>query len=119
MAAIFLLSAGLQFNDPDPVRWVAIYLAGALLATVAATGQRPAWRRPVALIVAFTALAWGLAVAFSSPRIPPLGDLMGDWHMYAVGIEERRETLALLWLSCWSALVALPPPSRGVTRRVF
>jgi hypothetical protein len=119
MAALFVFSAALQLNDPDPVPWVAIYLAGAALAGMAAAGRWPPWRRPVALAVAGIALVWGLSVAFSSPRVPPLADLVGDWHMYAVGVEERRETLALLWLACWSALVALPPSRGGVTRRVF
>lgn len=118
MAAILVLSAGLQLNDPDPVVWVAIYAAAALLAALAATGRRPAWRRPVALVVAFVALGWALSVAFSSPRVPPLGELVGDWRMYASGVEERRETLGLLWIACWSALVALPA-RRGVTRAVY
>lgn len=109
MAALFAFSAVLQLNDPDPWGWVAIYLLAAALAAMAAAGRHPAWRRPVALTVAVWALAWALVVAFSSPRLPPLRDLVGDWAMYGAGIEERRETLGLLLLSCWSAVVALPP----------
>ena len=119
MAVVFLGSAALQLNDPDPVAWAAIYLAGALLAALAALGRYPPWRRPVALGVAFVALTWALTIAFGSPRQPPLGELVGDWGMYAAGVEERRETLGLLWLSCWAALVALPRRRPGVTREVF
>jgi len=96
-----------------------MYLAAAGLAALAATGRRPPWRRPAALLVAFIALAWALAVAFSSPRLPPLGELVGDWQMYASGVEERRETLGLLWVACWCALVALPARRRTPVRAVY
>ncbi len=112
MTALFLLSAGLQLNDPDPGAWVAIYLAAAGLSAVAASGRHPAWRRPVALAVAVVALVWALAVAFSSPRLPPFVALFGDWEMHGAGIEERRETLGLLILSCWCTFIALPARRR-------
>lgn len=108
MAALFAFSAVLQLNDPDPWGWAAIYLLAAALTAVAAAGRYPAWRRPLALAVSVGALAWALTVAFSSPRLPPLADLFADWAMYGGGVEERRETLGLLLLSCWSAFVALP-----------
>jgi len=34
-AVIFLISAGLQFNDPDPALWIAIYGYGALACALA------------------------------------------------------------------------------------
>jgi hypothetical protein len=115
MAAIFLFSAVLQLNDPDPAPWVAIYLAAGGLAALAAAGCRPPWRRPAAVILAGIAVAWALAIAFTSPEVPPLRALVGDWGMRAAGIEERRETLGLLLLALWAAVVALPgrngPPS--------
>lgn len=116
MAVLFVGSAALQLNDPDPWPWVAIYVAAAGMAALAFSGRYPACRRPGALAVALVALTWGLAIAFSSPRLPPFRDLFGDWEMHAAGIEERRETLGLLIVSCWSALVALPP-RRGFSRR--
>lgn len=109
MAAVFGFSALLQLNDPDPWGWVLIYAVAAALSALAATGRHPAWRRPAALTIAVAAVVWALVVAFSSPRLPPLGDLVGDWAMYGAGIEERRETLGLLLLACWMAFVALPP----------
>jgi hypothetical protein len=108
MAALFVFSAVLQLNDPDPLAWVAIYLVAAGLTAVAASGRHPSWRRPAAVCVALVALGWALTVAASSPRLPPLSELVGDWGMYAAGIEERRETLGLLILSAWLAVVALP-----------
>jgi hypothetical protein len=31
MAALLAASAALQYNDPDPARWIAIYVAGAAI----------------------------------------------------------------------------------------
>ena len=42
MAAMFLLSAVLQYNDPDPLRWIALYAAAALAcATDSGMSQGP------------------------------------------------------------------------------
>ena len=38
-AAVFLLMAGLQFNDPDPIYWVAAYGGSALVALSKAMGR--------------------------------------------------------------------------------
>jgi hypothetical protein len=40
-AAIFILFAALQYNDPDPWRWIPIYGLAALLCYRYATGSRP------------------------------------------------------------------------------
>jgi hypothetical protein len=61
-----------------------------------------------AVVLALVAVAWALAIAFTSPEVPPLRALVGDWEMRAAGIEERRETLGLLLLALWAAVVALP-----------
>jgi len=36
---LFLVSAGLQYNDPDPLVWIAIYLYGALACFLSITGR--------------------------------------------------------------------------------
>jgi Ca2+/Na+ antiporter len=38
-AFLFLVSAGLQYNDPDPYLWMPIYLFGAVLCFLAARGR--------------------------------------------------------------------------------
>jgi hypothetical protein len=38
-AFLFLVSAALQYNDPDPWLWIPIYLAGAVLCFLAARGK--------------------------------------------------------------------------------
>jgi hypothetical protein len=55
-ALLFLFSAALQYNDPDPLRWVAIY-AGAAISTVLALHWRPGWLAAGA--VGVVAAVWG------------------------------------------------------------
>ncbi|WP_395805537.1 transmembrane 220 family protein [Daejeonella sp.] len=35
---LFIVSAGLQYNDPDPYLWITIYLIGALISFKAFQG---------------------------------------------------------------------------------
>ena len=113
LAGLFLFSAVLQLNDPDPVAWVVLYGAAVGLAVSVATGWRSSWRRPAALVLAVVALGWALAVAFSSPTLPPLGALVADWEMHDAGVEERRETIGLLVVSLYAAWLGRRPPASG------
>jgi len=105
MAVLFFVCVALQYNDPDPIQWMAIYGAAAIVCTVHARRGR----MPVAfpLIVGVAALAWGVYVA---------GHIHGQfaWHHLAESmhagtpqIEESRESLGLFIVAAWMAVVAL------------
>lgn len=55
LALVFLLFAALQYNDPDPIIWMAIYTAVALLFIMAGLGKNARWP---ARIMAVVLLAW-------------------------------------------------------------
>lgn len=55
MAALFGLSAVLQYNDPDPLSWIAIYAAAGAACVLWAL-RRATW--PLAAPVAVIAAAW-------------------------------------------------------------
>lgn len=55
-ALVFVLSAALQYNDPDPVRWVVMYLAAAA-STIMALHLRRGWIAAGA--VGLVAAVWG------------------------------------------------------------
>ena len=67
MAVLALIAAYLQLNDPDPTRWVALYLGCSLVACLYAA-TRPS--RPLALGMALVSLAWAAAI------VP---ELIGRW----------------------------------------
>lgn len=106
MAMLFLFSAVLQLNDPDPAAWILLYASAAALAMLAAAGRQPGWRRPVALALAISALVWAIAIASSIPASPPWRAVFGDWGMHGGGVEAGREALGLLFVSLYAAWVA-------------
>ena len=79
MTVLLAVAVAVQYNDPDPIRWMAIYGAAcALSALVVVRGRAPS--TPV-LVVGLVALVWGLIVAQGAYRsvaphrnVPVLGD---------------------------------------------
>lgn len=55
IAALFALSAALQLNDPDPVLWIAVYVAVALLWGMAAFGR---FYRPFTVVLLLVLTVW-------------------------------------------------------------
>ena len=94
MGLIFLLFAYFQLNDPDPIRWVPIYLLPAILAfknTISETSSR---------------FLYGLAIGYLITSVlqwPPSfeGFLFEELKMRSLNIELARESggLAIVALS--------------------
>jgi hypothetical protein len=102
MCALFVFSAAVQYNDPDPWVWMPVYLAAAA-ACVVEIRRRTRWYAPVAL-VALTVL-WAGTIA---PRV--LGkvgflEMFSAWEMKNVGIEEEREMYGLLIVAVWMGAI--------------
>jgi hypothetical protein len=106
MAALFALAVAVQYNDPDPVRWMAIYLAACLVTLMAAIrGSAP---RAASVTVGLIALAW--CIYWGSTSRASLGTyahMFDAWEMKNEPIEEAREASGLLIVSVWMAVVAL------------
>ena len=43
LSVMFLVFAGLQLNDPDPIQWTLVYLAVAISCALVAFGKHPKW----------------------------------------------------------------------------
>src|SRR5262245_110784 len=101
MAAYFVVAAGLQYNDPDPIQWAAIYLAAAVVSGLAAA-RRVAWPWPA--LVGVAALAW--AASFG-PRVIASGMLRDVARAMGPGsgAEEAREFLGLAIVVVWMVVV--------------
>ena len=101
MTALFVVSAAVQWNDPDPAYWIAIYGVAALLAARAAQGQLPLIPNAAAFVL----------YAILAARALP--DLLGarqaaftHWHMLAASDEVAREAGGLLICAAWSGVQA-------------
>ena len=103
MAVLFLISAAIQFNDPDPLRWAAIYGAAGF-ACLAAGRLRYSWPLPTA--VGLVALVW---TAWLSPILPQvrLRDLARSMHAETPTIELGRELLGLVIVLGWMVVLVI------------
>jgi len=101
-AGLFLLGAAVQYNDPDPLRWMAIYLAAAVACVLAARG-RIAWQLPAA--VALIAVLWAATLVPSVIGKVRPGELVGAWEMKDERVEEGREMYGLLIIAAWMTLI--------------
>jgi hypothetical protein len=107
--ALFAVAALLQLNDPDPLRWIAIYAAATTACWFA-----PAWPRRWAFpaAVCIVAIVWAAALA---RRVLPdldLANLLRAKDLARPVIEETRELLGLLLVAAWMAVRALSAAGR-------
>lgn len=111
MAVLFAISAAVQYNDPDPLQWMALYGA-ATLACLAALRRRPDPWVPAAIAV--VALVWALSLAPSVLGVLPARDI---FQLRSAAGEEGREMYGLLIVAVWMTLLALTarrPALRGL-----
>jgi hypothetical protein len=104
MAALFVFAAAVQYNDPDPLRWMAIYLAAAAACVLAVLRRLPRW---LPIVVGLAALVWAATL---SPHVlgrVRMGEMVQAWEMKDVRVEEGREMYGLLIVAGWMAVLAL------------
>jgi hypothetical protein len=98
MGGLFVLSAGLQLNDPDPAVWVIAYLLGG----AACVAWHQAWLtrwRAWALSLGYGAAAvwvwWGV------PDGAEVASALSHWKMVGLGAEPIREGVGLGLVAVW------------------
>jgi hypothetical protein len=102
-AAFFGWAAAMQTNDPDPVRWIAIYGgAGAVFLGVAAAPR--AW--PVAIVIALVASGWAGVLFLGLERFANWDEITTSMPMHGGPVEETREGLGLTLVALWAVAVA-------------
>lgn len=102
MAALFLVSAYLQLNDPDPFAWVIVYVAAAGISIVHGYVGLPRSFLYVA------ASASGLVSVFILLGIEGIDwrGVFGALNMEGEGVEEIREVGGLLIIALWLSILA-------------
>lgn len=106
MAALFALSVLIQFNDPNPLVWILIYLAAAITTGLAALNKLPCAKILSGIVFAIV-LLWEIKyIQLGAWRVRFL-DLTQEWHMTNELIVLGREFYALIWVGGWMAAVFL------------
>lgn len=99
----YLLSAAVQYNDPDPLRWIAIYLVASACCVLHGLG-RPVWKVPALLSVG--ALVWALVLLPDVIGKTTWGEMTESWVMShdrpnSINTEEGREMGGLVLILFW------------------
>ena len=104
MLLAFVFSVIVQVNDPDPLGWMAVYGAAAVICGLELKRRvRPLFPA----LLAAVALSWAATIA---PRVigkVRFGEMFAEFEMKNAGVEESREMYGLLIVAVWMAAVAL------------
>jgi len=105
MCALFLLAVVVQWNDPDPLQWMAIYGAAFVVCMVVARRGRIHVAAPAVIMV--IAVAWSVALMAGGPDAGAFSHMFDTWEMKAASVEEAREETGLLIVGAWMLVVAV------------
>lgn len=100
----FLFSVVVQYNDPDPGRWMALYGMAALACGLSLSG-RGSWAFPAAL--ALVSVAWASGIAPHVLGRVPFPAMFESFEMKNLGVEESREMYGLLIVAAWMTVLAV------------
>ena len=115
LAALLVYCAVVQYNDPDPALWIALYGVGALLLVLGAAGWLRRW--PILLTLA----AYAVVAAAALPGFvewllhQPFSDLTAPMSAEQPHIEASREFLGLV-IAGVSVASLWPAASRQASR---
>lgn len=104
MAAAFLFSVIVQYNDPDPLAWMAMYGA-ALVACVLFALRRMPWWLPAG--VGVIALLWAIDWAPGVLGKTRFSEMFEAWEMKNERVEEAREFWGLMIIAGWMAVLSV------------
>jgi hypothetical protein len=101
MALLFALAIGVQYNDPDPVYWMALYAPAMLLSALAFTGRfRARTTLLAAAVYLVLALWWAPALRQAGP------ESFNAWRMGTLADEEVREATGIALCAVWTGVLA-------------
>ncbi len=112
-AVLFAISAGLQYNDPDPAGWALLYLAATALAAGVFRGV--SWARPLGIALIAVCAVWMVSLAPGMGAFIERRDLRLLAATMQAGdpvIEEAREFLGLGIVLVYSLVAVLRKTAR-------
>ncbi|MBP9084991.1 MAG: transmembrane 220 family protein [Kofleriaceae bacterium] len=102
-ALLLLLCAGLQFNDPDPLRWIAFYAGAAAISIILPLRLRV---HPVAVVLGMAAAIWCGYLGAPVVGLVGLTDLFTKMSDQGGLVEQAREAVGTGLVSLWLASAA-------------
>jgi uncharacterized membrane protein len=105
MALLFAFAAALQFNDPDPIRWIAMYAAACAVSLAMCFKRSVVPAIPLAVLV--IAIVWAALIAFGGPAASEYEHMFDAWEMKSPSVEEAREASGLLIVAVWMGVLLI------------
>lgn len=109
MLLMFAFSVIVQYNDPDPWKWMPVYGIAAFACALELRGGMRWW---IPALIGVACLAWAATIAPHVFGRVPFADMFGAWEMKDVGVEESREMYGLLIVTVWMAVLVLANRTR-------
>jgi hypothetical protein len=104
MVPLFLFAVVVQWNDPDPFRWMAIYGAAFCVSlAVAVRGRIPL---AIPMLAGLAALLWGFMTMAAGAPATAYGHMFDAWEMTSASTEQAREATGLLIVAAWMFVVS-------------
>jgi hypothetical protein len=101
MTVLFALAIAVQYNDPDPLYWMALYTPAALLSGLAFAGRfRPGPSALAFAVYLVLALYWLPALLQAGP------ESFTSWRMGSAADEEVREAAGIALCAVWTGVLA-------------
>jgi hypothetical protein len=100
---IYVLSAAVQYNDPDGILWATVYLCAAGMCAAKIRNKMQRWLPPVLLAIS---LVW---IGFLVPRIvgqTSLTEIFASISMQTKAVEEAREIGGLFLITLWAGVLS-------------
>lgn len=110
MGVLFLVSVALQYNDPDPIEWMAIYGAAA---GAAFSSPWLRWGRRLAFGVLLVSLVWFGWLLFGVWGQIGFSDLFLKMSEKGGQVEIGREAGGLAIVSVWMLVCGLVRPEQA------
>ena len=104
MLGVFLLSAAVQINDPDPITWIAIYVASGVACFLA---LREKLNRLLPVIIGLLALSWSVYSFSQIAGQVTLADIFSSLRMKTLDVELAREGGGLLIVTGWMLVLTM------------
>ena len=100
----FVLSALVQYNDPDPLAWMAIYLSAGAMCLLVIWKKHLTWPPPILLLAS---LGWVLFLLPSIVGQVSAAEIVESITMKTREVEEAREVGGLLLVAIWASVVMI------------
>ena len=101
MAVVFIFSASLQLNDPDPALWFAVYAIAAMLAAISGLSRHPLVK-PATLCLSLLLVMWSLIILLAFEGKINWEMVFQSFAMTDNSVEIIREIGGLWFISLWA-----------------